>query len=371
MKAVIIGAGVGGLCAAHALQSIGIETVLYEQAEKPRADGAGLVLWANAVRALRQLGLDEAVEIGYAGVSGTIRRWDGLVLSNNDVKSLGEPTIAVHREDLMLTLLAKLGAAAQFGKQLASYEQDASGVTVTFADGTRASGDVLIGADGLRSRVRMQMQPNAIPKYRGYAAWRGIVTFPHTKVASMWGETWGRGARFGIVPLTRDRIYWFATANRPASTPPSNHKAELRALFAKWHAPIPALIDETPDEHILYNDIADLPSLDYWIDQRVTLLGDAAHATTPNMGQGACQAIEDAVALRNALRQQARVSEALKAYQERRLDHTRKVVERSRMIGRVGQISNPVLVALRNSFMRLTPARVTQQQFDFVLSHHP
>ncbi|MFN8531411.1 MAG: FAD-dependent monooxygenase [Anaerolineae bacterium] len=371
MKAVIIGAGVGGLCTAIALQGIGVDVSVYEQAEKARADGAGLVLWANAVRALRQLGLEAAISNSYAGLEGTIRRWDGLVLSRTDAAQwaqiYGAPSIGVHREDLMQVLLPKIQHEVHFGKQFAAYEPQGSGIGVTFADGTHISADLLIGADGLRSRVRQQMQPGTLPVYRGYAAWRGVIPFAHDEVKGMWGESWGRGARFGIVPLVRDRVYWFATANRPANSPPPDHKAALRSLFGGWHAPISHLIEATPEDRVLYNDIADLPSLSRWVDGRVTLLGDAAHAMTPNMGQGACQAIEDALALREVLRQWADIRQALAVYQATRLAHTRKVVERSRMIGRIGQISHPVLTTLRDHIMRLTPARLTQQQFDFVL----
>ncbi|MBZ0275061.1 MAG: FAD-dependent monooxygenase, partial [Anaerolineae bacterium] len=246
---------------------------------------------------------------------------------------------------------------------------DKSGVTAVFEDGSSASGDLLIGADGIHSRVRAQMQPQSRPVYCGYAAWRGILSFPHEQVGAMWGESWGRGLRFGVIPLSRGRVYWFATMNRPASTPPDDHKILLKALFRGWHPPIPELIEATPDEHLLYNDIADLEPLSSWSDNRVTLLGDAAHAMSPNMGQGACQAIEDAVTLAQMMQQQSKVTDAIQAYQADRMPHTRKVVLRSRQIGQMGQLTNLLLIELRNTVIRSIPERMRWQQFDFVLAH--
>ncbi|MBK8028656.1 MAG: FAD-dependent monooxygenase [Chloroflexi bacterium] len=371
MKAIIIGGGVGGLTTALALQNNNIDVTVYEQSPTARADGAGLALWPNAVRALRQLGAHAAITGSYTGGVGSIHRWDGTTISALDARTIeqryGAPIIVVHREEIMRGLLAQIGGVVHYGKRIASYQQDADGIHALFADGTSASADVLIGADGIRSAVRAQMNADAQPVYQGYAAWRGVVPFAHAQVGSMWGETWGRGARFGIVPLSSEHLYWFATANRPAHTPPANHKAELRRLFGAWHAPIPVLLEATPDAAVLYNDIGDLPPLSTWVDGRVALLGDAAHATTPNMGQGACQAIEDAFVLGQVLTRRSDPIQALKEYQARRMPLARQVVLRSRTIGRIGQLENPLLVALRDAFMRTIPDQLTARQFDFVL----
>lgn len=365
MKAIIIGGGIGGLTAALALQRTGVEVEVYEQADEPRAAGAGLSLWANAVRALNQL--SPAILRDHVPVAGAIRRWDGVPLSTMDVDALraryGSPTVVVHRVDLMHALLAETGDVVRYGKRLACYE----GSTAVFEDGSGAEGDILIGADGIHSQVRGQMHPASQPVYRGYAAWRGVVRFPHARVDGMWGESWGKGTRFGLIPLTDERVYWFATANRPAGTPPADHKVMLCGLFSDWHQPIGDVINATPDEAVLYNDIADLEPLPYWVNGRTVLLGDAAHAMTPNMGQGACQAIEDGLALARMLHQHERVEDALQAYQAARLPHTRKVVLRSRSIGQMGQMSNPVLIPLRNRIMRWMPAGMALKQFDFVL----
>lgn len=373
MKAIIVGAGVGGLCAAMALQQIGVETEIYEQAPEPRAAGAGLSLWPNAIHALRQIQLGGALDDIAVDIAGNIRRWDGVVLSAMDPQMVraryGTSSVAVHRVDLMNALLDHVGDVARYGRRLARYEQDGTKIQVIFEDGTTATGDLLIGADGIHSQVRRQMQPTSHPVYRGYPGWRGVVNFPHVQVGDIWGESWGNGARFGLVPLSQERIYWFATVNHPAGQPPDDHHFTLRQLFGGWHRPIPDVITATPAAAILYNDLHDLEPLSTWVDGRAVLLGDAAHAMTPNMGQGACQAIEDALVLAKAIQGQPDLAQALDVYQQQRIPHTTKVVLRSRNIGQIGQLSNPLAVAMRNTAMRLLPADMTLKQLDFVLAN--
>lgn len=371
-RAIIIGAGIGGLCTAIALQRMGVSVEIYEQAPQARAAGAGLTLWPNAMRAMRDLGVASRLDDHLIEVSGAIRRWDGVTLSQTDYAQIKDrydaPTIAIHRVDLMHALLDALNTPVIFGKRLTRYEQDATHITAIFDDDTRAEADLLVGADGIHSVVRSQMLPRSKPRYSGYPAWRAVVNFDHARVDGMWGETWGRGARFGLVPISQGRVYWFATANRAANTPPADHRATLQALFGNWHSPIPDLIAATSDDELLYNDIMEIDPLSTWRDGRAVLLGDAAHAMTPNMGQGACQAIEDAAALARAMQTQADLPAALAAYESQRLPHTRRVLLQSRTIGRVGQMSQPLLVTVRDALMRRIPASATLRQLDFVLA---
>ncbi|MCA9914537.1 MAG: FAD-dependent monooxygenase, partial [Anaerolineae bacterium] len=323
MNVIIIGSGVGGLTAALAMQRAGIDATIYEQSPEPRAAGAGLTLWANAVRVLRALGAEQGIRPGVIEVAGSIRCWDGAVLTQMDAREIerryGSPSVAMHRVDLMFALLDELDHPVQYGKRLLRYEQTPESIVAVFEDGTSAEADLLVGADGIHSVVRGQMHPQAKPVYRGYPPWRAVLDYDHEKVGGIWGETWGRGARFGIVPLSKSRVYWFGTENRPANTPPADHKSRLREVFGNWHDPIPALIEAVPAEAILYNDIADLQTLPNWIDGRAVLLGDAAHATTPNMGQGACQAMEDGQVLAQMLQRHTSIAAALNAYQQERL----------------------------------------------------
>lgn len=367
MKTIIIGGGIAGLSTAIALQQIGIEIEIYEQAAAPRVAGAGLTLWPNAVHALRELHIepdDHALPF-HAG----LHQSNGKPLSKVDAAMIhtryGTATYAIHREDFMHALMQSAGDVIHYDKRLQHYEQTDTQICATFTDGTTTEADLLIGADGIHSVVRGQMHPLAKPVYRGYAAWRGVTSFTHQY--NLWGETWGRGARFGMIPLTNGRVYWFAVSNRAEKSPPPQHKQALNDLFGNWHVPIPELINATPDEMILYNDIADIEPLPTWSDGRALLLGDAAHAMTPNMGQGACQAIEDAVFVARALQTHPSLSDAIQSFEAIRGPQTRKVVLRSRAIGRIGQLSNPVLTGLRDTMTSLTPARVTLRGLDDIM----
>src|SRR5262249_11520121 len=248
---------------------------------------------------------------------GGIYTWQGRVLAQTTTSAVerlgGAPTIAAHRAELHQALLAALGSLApsgsdqsvQLGAQLERVDQDEQGVTASFADGRQARGSVLIGADGLRSVVRRQLFDASAPRYAGFSAWRAVVPAP-TGFAAPAGEYWGRGQEFGIIPLSVQRVYWFATHTQletpqDVSTTDSEQKQGLFTRFQRWFPAVPALIEATPDAAILRNDIYDRPPLAVWTCGRVALLGDAAHPMTPNLGQGACQALEDAIALAASL----------------------------------------------------------------------
>ncbi|MBP6717228.1 MAG: FAD-dependent monooxygenase, partial [Acidobacteria bacterium] len=307
MRALIIGGGIGGLTTAIALYRRGISAQVFEQAPALQEVGAGIVLWPNAINRLRSFGLVDAIVAAGARMErGELRRADGGVAVSSDQQWLeqecGAPAIALHRADLQSILRAALPAdAVTLGARLRTVTQDAASVTAHFEDGTTATGDVLIGADGIRSVVRAAIRPEIQLRYSGYVAWRGVVDGARAMGPGT-SETWGRGERFGIVPIGGDRVYWFATGNRAAGIH-SNAEArrdELLRRFGAWHAPIRSLIERTPLPQILENGIHDSRPFRGWSRGRVTLLGDAAHPTTPNMGQGACMAIESGVAIARA-----------------------------------------------------------------------
>lgn len=298
---LIIGAGIGGLATALALQQAGFSVRVFERASEVRDVGAGLTLWPNAVKVLQRLGLDEMLrDLGLpeTAMSGFYSAQGKLLapLSPAEIEDkLGAPTIVIHRAEFQAALREKVGSdALQLGARFVAFEQDENGVTVSFADGQQVRGHLLIGADGIHSSILQQLFPQSIQRYAGYTAWRGVAA----AVPQMIGEFWGRGLRFGIVPLSRERVYWFASCNAPenATEAPEGRREELLAMFKGWHPAITTLIEETSVEEILRNDIYDLKPLSHWSEGRVVLLGDAAHAMTPNMGQGACQALEDAFA---------------------------------------------------------------------------
>jgi len=301
--------------------------------------------------------------------AGSIRRPDGKVLSRADLeeagRAVGAPAVAIHRGHLQQLLFDALGAdVVETGREVAAYEARPDGVTLLFRDGGREEGSVLIGADGLRSAVRAQMLGDGEPLYAGYTCWRGV-TSEDGPVVPESSETWGRGRRFGIVPIERGRIYWFATLNAPAGgrDEPGKVRASLESLFAGWHPPVADVLAATPEAAILRNDILHRLPAPRWVEGRVALLGDAAHSMTPNLGQGACQAIEDAVVLADSLtRNAADPAAALRRYEALRKRRADAVVLGSLRFGRLAQMENAVAGWLRDVLVAATPAAVTRAQ---------
>ena len=373
--AIIIGGGIGGLASAIALGRIGWAVSIYEQAAELREVGAGLALWANAVRALERLGVGAAVRALQAPMpSGGIYTWRGEPLITDSsaalAKRTGEQSFVVHRADLLAILRAILpGDSLTLSKRCARVEQDAAGVTAHFIDGSQAHGDLLVGCDGIRSAVRAQLVGDGEPVYAGYTAYRAVVPFGAADLPA--GEYWGRGARFGIAPLSGGRVYWFATRSAPAGAREAPEAAHARLLttFGGWCSPIPQIIAATDPAILLQNDIADRRPLARWSVGRVTLLGDAAHPMTPNLGQGACQALEDAVVLARCLEGATDVAAALRAYEEQRIARTSPIVRQARLIGQVGQWQHPLACALRDALARHVLARIQDRQLDQVIGY--
>ncbi len=374
---LIIGVGIGGLATALALQQAGFAVRVFEQAKQIREVGAGLTLWANAVRALQELGLADLVQqllaqqpVPTRAGFYTMRGKQLVQLPPRVVEEeCGGPTIAIHRAEFHVALRERLAPdTLVLDRQFIDLEQDTTGVTAYFARGERVRGGLLIGADGIHSQVRQLLFPQSQPRYAGYTAWRGIAT---GVTPPLMGELWGCGCRFGIVPLTEERIYWYATCNTPknAVEKPEGRQKELLNLFKGWHPVVSTLINATEASAILRNDIFDLQPLTSWSKGRVTLLGDAAHAMTPNMGQGACQALEDALILARTLRHAHSLENALDVYQQKRLARANMVVVNSHRMGRVAQWENPLACWLRDSLLALTPPHLLLKQFKPVASY--
>jgi 2-polyprenyl-6-methoxyphenol hydroxylase-like FAD-dependent oxidoreductase len=371
MRAAIIGGGIGGLTTAIALRQVGIDSVVFEQATEFRVAGAGLVLWPNAVHVLRSLGVgDDVISVGARITSGQIRQANGAALVSTDQRwledEMGAPTVAIHRADLHRVLAARLATASvRLGTSVDRVEQhDDACVAVHLADGAIEHADVVIGADGIHSRVRRAIRPDIGLRYSGYVAWRGVVDDFDTSALSGTSESWGRGERFGIVPIGPRRVYWFATANRSEGLRSTEdaRRAELLRRFGHWHAPIRTLIERTPAAHILENDIHDIAPFRGWSDRRAVLLGDAAHPTTPNLGQGACMAIESA--------ENPAIEGAFAAYELSRSARTAWMTEQSRSIGAMGQWSHPLACRARNAFVQWTPPSATRSFFRRVMKFH-
>ena len=376
MKAIIIGGGIGGITAAIALKRTGLDVAVYERAEELREVGSGLPLWTNALRALHVLDMtDDLEKSGVQVRSVRVTTWNGDILTDtsNDkqLKKLGTITIVVHRAELLALLLKTLGEEnVHLGMNCVGFTQNADGVTANFANGQKVQGDVLIGADGIHSITRTQLFGIIKPRYVGYTCWRGLA---HTTRSGLETWAWGKGCQFGITPMSQGRAYWFIQKYAPegAEDNSGERKNELLELFHDWHDPIPAVIEATAETDILRNDIYELQHLHQWSQGRVTLLGDAAHAMTPNLGQGACQAIEDAIALADCLKGTTNVAAALKNYEKRRIARTNRTTRLAHFIGQAVQWESPILSVPRNIIIKNMPVSMAIKQLMWLLDYQP
>lgn len=378
MKVIIIGAGIGGLAAAIGLRQAGIDVSIYEQRQGLEFEGAGISLWTNAIEALTQLGLEDAMRLrAMPPDRAVLRKPSGALITATPLEKLKGPSgapamVVLHRADLIALLREALGAPVHQNHRVigfeerGGFEEHAGVIQARFENGSEVEGDVLVGADGIHSAICRQLNPTALPRYAGYTAWRAVTRFEAAQKEI--SETWGCGRRFGVVPMAGGQVYWFATDNCESGQPACG-KPQLLELFGKWHSPIPELIEASEETSILRNDIYDRDPLPYWGRGRVTLLGDAAHPMTPNLGQGGCQAIEDALVLARCLALEPDAHAALRSYESRRRSRTRDVVIRSRQIGVLGQLANPWSGAIRDLAVRLSPAALSIRQLRSVISY--
>ncbi len=373
-KILIIGGGIGGLTTAIALQQKGLNVQVYENALVLQPLGAGIVLAANAMQVLRTLGLEgEILAQGKLLRHFSILSQQGDVLAQTDSlrvsQRYGNDNFAIHRADLHRVLLARLGnGVVHPGKRCTGFTQTARGVQVRFDDGTEATGDYLVAADGIHSAIRRQLLPESAPRYAGYTCWRTVIDgWPAGFNGERASETWGHRGRIGMVPLTGNRIYLFACKRAPARSEQMRQytTAQLLASFHDYHTPVPQVL-AAAHHPLLWNDILDLAPLRQFAFGRVVLTGDAAHATTPNMGQGACQAIEDALVLANCFEKYPDGEAAFKVFEQKRLARTGEIIRTSRQIGQVAQLENKFLAALRNAAMRWVPESVNEKRLEFL-----
>lgn len=358
---MIIGGGIGGLTAAIALRQQGLKEIsVFERSEELREVGAGLTLWPNATWVLDQLGLlSDLVARGTILRGFRLKTCRGETLVETLAPSACETmSLGIHRASLQSVLKDHLAPAQlHLGEKFVRFELRPDGVTAFFASGRTVEGSLLVGADGIHSAVRNQCHGVSHPIYRGYWAWRGISRSPRFPDLDMATESWGRGQRFGFLPIGGGQIYWYATADTPKGNTGQQieWKDELISRFSSWHKPIPNLIGSTPAEAILKHEICDRPPLRSWGEGAVTLLGDAAHLSTPNLGQGGCMAMEDAHALASCLKGGGNISDNLREYESVRKKRAVFLTREARWVGKIGQWKNPIAVALRTIGIKILP----------------
>jgi 2-polyprenyl-6-methoxyphenol hydroxylase-like FAD-dependent oxidoreductase len=346
MRAIIVGSGIAGLSAALALRRAGVGVTVYERAPELTEVGAGISLWANALRALDAIGAGQAVR----AVSLPLERFEFRVREGHTVvasfraaayeEKFGvAPFVAmVHRAELVAALAGCLPAgSARYGFECVGVEPHGERTGARFKNGHTDEADVVIGADGIRSAVRTAVLGPDEPRYAGYTCWRGVCLCPAFLAPGYAAEWWGRGRRFGIATLTAGRAYWWATKNEPSGGRAGDERGYVGEAFRGWAEPVPELIAATPPGKVLRNDIVDPPPCSRWGSGRVVLIGDAAHATTPNLGQGGCMAIEDAVVLARRLQGDGDLEHNLASFVAERSPRTAAITRESWRFGRVGQ----------------------------------
>ena len=372
----IVGGGIGGLTLAIGLQQKGFDVVVYENAPEVKPLGAGIVLAGNAMKAFANIGIDHhIVGAGRIMKQFVIREQSGRVITITNGDDISNSfgfvnTLTLHRADLHQALLGQLTAGTLvLGKRCIGFEQRVDGIHLSFADGASATAEYVIGADGIHSIFRKKLLPSSELRYSGYTCWRGVTgNIPRGFDFTSASESWGAGRRFGIVPLADDKVYWFATTNASFQdkTLAEYTLNDLRNLFSDFHVPVDHIISGTAPEHLLHHDILDVKPIRQFAFGRIALLGDAAHATTPNLGQGACMAIEDAVVLANCVAASSDIPSAFKVYQDKRIKRTTAIVNRSFGLGKLVQIENRFLAKLRNTAIRMTPDSIARQQVKFL-----
>lgn len=374
----IVGAGIGGLSAALGLQRLGRDVAVYEQADELGEVGAGIGLWPGALKSLASIGIAE----GFWGFRRCPFREaetatpDGRSLVRFDVTGItwDAPGFVLRRADLHRTLVDSLApGTVTLSSAVVGVRQDADAVTLSFADGREVRAGMVVGADGVNSAVRRSVVGDGGPRYSGETCYRGLARMSVADTG-MLREVQGRGLRCAVHPLDDASVYWWAARRAPAGVveAPEHRKQELSGLFAGWRFGFPEALAATPAEIILKNDLFDRPPLDRWSYGRVTLLGDAAHPTTPNLGLGGCMAIEDALVLARAIDENdGRHTAAFAQYERERRPRTRRAVRMSALFGRIGSLTNPVAARARDLTYALTPTSVMARGFAQEVGYGP
>jgi len=369
-RALVIGAGPAGLATAIALRSRGMEAHVFEQSGRLDGAGTGLTLWPNALRALATFGADEPIrEAGLAAEGNEIRTADGRLLdvvSGDQMRArFGGTGIALHRAELVEALVELATTdVVHLGARCVGYSLEGPRVAARFADGSEVAGDLLVGADGINSRVRAQVVArDDLLRYGGYAVWRGVAKLSLGRAPGMLAM--GAGAQFGAFPMRDGRAYWFASLTMREGvgrTLPA--RALLRERFDGWLDPVCDLLDATADEQIVVSDIYDSRPLRRWGRGAVTLVGDAAHPSAPTLGQGTCQAFEDAAALAHRLATPGPIEPALRAYESCRRRRANGMTRQARRLGQVGKWRRPASVWLREQLIGRSPSGPRMRQME-------
>lgn len=370
-KAIIAGAGIGGLTAAAALRTVGLDVEIYERAKELQPAGGALSLMTNGVLALRTLGLEPKFEenaeilseLHFVNEQG---RPIKTLRFREITEELGAHSYGIHRTDLQQVLVDEIGdTPITLDAAATGFEADGEGVRVHLKGGRSVRGDLLIGADGFESAIRRQIAGPEQPRDAGYVCWLATPYYEDPRLPKAYGaHYWGSGARFGIANIGFGRIYWWGTKNMPPEQARAwrGSRDDVLRTYAGWADEVLSVIKATPEEDILTVPAQDRPFLERWGSGPVTLLGDAAHPMLTSLGQGAALAMEDAVVLAQHLADATDIPAALRGYEDERRPRTRKMVQMAHSMSKMEQSEGPLRVAIRNNYFRWLPRVAIDRQ---------
>ncbi|GAB2659693.1 FAD-dependent monooxygenase [Flavihumibacter cheonanensis] len=369
MQVAIVGGGIGGLTTALVLKNANIPFTLYEAASEIRQVGAGIILASNAMQVLAMYGIDQLLYSKGHRIENMLITDAGLgTLSQFSLKGFeqqyGLQNLAIHRAHLHEILWKEVGGQQiKLNKRLHSVSRNGTNFELSFEDGSTSLVTHIIGADGIKSKVRELLFPAVQYRSAKQLCWRGVLnyelpaSYKHGAI-----EAWGKGKRMGFVQINEQEVYWYAVINEDMVV--TDQPMDLPALFREFHPIVMDLLDQTSPDKLIRGPLYDIQPFTTWNQSRVCLLGDAAHATTPNLGQGACQAIEDAFVLGELLKT-GTLEQAMKRYPAIRMRKAHYVVNTSWQLGKISHLTNPVGMGLRNFVLKyLTPDFVNRRQLD-------
>lgn len=364
----IIGGGISGLTLAICLKKSSYTCYIYEKNAEFREIGAAISVFPNALTVYQEVGILNDILRAAGEVQDVfLKTPSGNILSQSKPR-YALPTLCMHRPDLHAILLKHTNALLYSNHSLQTVTTLANGqVELVFTNGVRKTVDAVVGADGLNSVVRERIIGDGKPVFRGYSIWRGVCQLD--LAAGYGSETYGSGKRVGIVPIKDGVFGWWATLNEPfmQTDEPEGSKEKLLAHFGDWHYPIPQLIEQT--EHFIKNSLSDRVPVRGWSKENIVLLGDAAHPTTPNLGQGGCMAIEGAYILARCIQQYGLNQSAFARYETLHFPRAKAIVEASLTIGKIGQSENRLVGAARNALFSLLPPKLTLRMMDTYFSY--
>ena len=369
-RVLVIGGGIGGLTVAAALKAGGVPVEVFERQPELRELGTGVGIQRVAAQAMSMLGLrDELRKISGPGFEALrLLSWrDGHTMAA--VPWHGE-VVAVHRGELLEMLARAVGdlSIVHCGMECTGFRQDAGSVIALFADGHEERGAALVAADGLESTIRGKLIGDGGPRYSGATVWRALPEYEHKALGRNFAQqVYGPASIFGMFPVDR-RLFWWGSQIRPegAVDPPIGRKQDLLHTFEGWPAEVQQVIEATPEEALFRQDLYDRRPLKRWRNGRVTLLGDAAHPTTPTLGQGAGMAIEDGVVLgrelsaAGSLCAPGAMQAALDSYERKRIPRTSQIVNRSSKLAKLSHVKHPVGLFMRERVLSAMPQRFWQ-----------